>query len=358
MIRLRNTKIQNGLILMLLGLLFISCNDTTKTQNEEKIYPVEAITIEKKSAIRQVNYVGRISTNIINYSFATGGRVGRIFVRKNQSVTPKTKLIQLETKAYNLAVNASKRQESQAKAAYNQANAYYSKLKKANKLGGVSNLDIENAKLDRDVKLQTWEQAKIDVKAKQIEWGNTILYAKTNGVVADIIPKVGELVGAGSETIIVRETGTFVETAVSQKDLEHIKVGTNAIIDIKGQKLKGKVSYVSDLPDLQTFRHTVKIAFTEKHKNQTLPIGQTVRIAFETDSVSGYWIPLNYISNDGADFIYVVENNRMRKRKIQIIDFSNNLARVSGLNENEPIIIKGAYNIKEGYQVKVVNNGE
>lgn len=352
----RNRKIQRSLMAMLLATMLVACSENEKASTEEKVYPVEVETIQQTSKLKQITYVGMVSSNIINYSFVMPGKIEKIWVRKNQFVTKGTNLIQLENKAYKLAVNAAKRQEKQANIAYKESSNYFEKLQGANKLGGVSKVDIEKAKLDRDIKLESWEQAKIEVRAKQMELQQTSLIAHSDGVVSEIIPKVGELIGAGSETLIIKGTGTFAETAVSQKDLEFIKLGLPAVVKIKDHHVRGKISYISKIPDFQTFRHEVKVKFSDNSHAFTL--GQTARIAFETDSITGSWIPLNYISNEGSDFIYVVENDRMRKRKIQIIDFSNHLVRVSGLIENEKVITKGAYNIKEGYKVKIVKHGK
>jgi len=75
---------------------------------------------------------------------------------------------------------------------------------------------------------------------------------------------------------------------------------------------------------------------------------------FETEAIKGIWIPIKYISNNGQDFVNLVENNRLRKKIIQIIDFSGEEARVTGLKENDKLIVKGAASIKEGYKVQIV----
>jgi len=346
-----------GLLLFLLMLLS-SCNKDSKEPKQEKAYPVEVSLLKNTQKLRQIEYFGIVSSNVINYSFISGGRVEKIFVKKNQSIRKGTKLMQLETAGYKLALNAANNQKEQAKSAYREAKVYYDKLQKAWQNGGLSEADLEKAKLDRDIKQKSWEQSKIDVLAKTEHLKQATLYAKADGVVADILPQVGEMLGAGVETIIIKGEGIFIETTISQKDLDFINVRTPASVNVKDQLLKGKVSFIAGLPNMQTFRHTVKIDFPRSSNQQSLPIGMTAKVKFETETINGFWVPLHYISNDGNDFVYVVENNRMRKKKIQILDYSNELVRVSGLAENEQLITKGAYKIKEGYKVKIVGDAE
>ncbi len=332
-----------------------SCGEEQTSKQSEQAYPVEITVLKSSKKVQQIEYFGIVSSSIINYSFLTAGRVKNIFVHKNQYVTKGTKLIQLETNGYNLALNAAVNQVNQAKTTYDEAENYYQKLESASNTGGISETDLKKAKLDRDIKFKDWEQSKINQQAKNDDFKQATLTAQSNGIVSDIIPKIGELINAGSETIIIQGKGMFAETALSQKDMDYVKSGTIAVVEIKNQKLKGKVTHISSLPDMQTFRHTVKIDFSQNEIKNNITIGQTAKIFFETDTVSGFWLPVNYISNDGNDFVNVVENKRMRKKKIQILDFSGDMVRVSGLKENEKLITKGGSKIKEGYKVVVKN---
>jgi RND family efflux transporter MFP subunit len=346
-------KTFNSALLLLAIFTISSCNDVKEEPIAELEFPVEVEILKNKERVRQIEYFGIVSSKIMNYSFLTPGRVKSIFVSKNQFVKKGTKLMQLETKGFSLALNAAKNQEKQAESAYLEAKKYCQNLDKVFKLGGVSGTDIEKEKLNRDLKYKDWEQSKINIDAKNEDFKQATLIAQTNGIVSDIIPKVGELIDAGAETIIIQGKGLFAETALSQKDLEIVKKGTKVIVEIKNQKVNGEVNYIATLPDFQTFRHTVKIDFSNNSSIKA-SIGLTAKIYFETDTLQGIWIPIKYISNNGQDFVNLSENNRLRKKVVQIIDFSGEEVRVSGLKENDKLITKGAASIKEGYKVKIV----
>ena len=298
-----------------------SCSDVKEEQIAELEFPVEIEILKNKERVRQIEYFGIISSKILNYSFLTPGRVKSIFVSKNQFVKKGTKLMQLETKGFSLALSAAMKQEKQAESVYLEAEKHYQNLHKVFKLGGMSGTDIEKEKLDRDLKYEDWEQSKINSDAKNEDFKQATLIAQTNGIVSDILPKVGELIDAGAETIIIHGNGLFAETALSQKDLEIVEKGTKVIVEIKNKKVKGEVNYIATLPDFQTFRHTVKIDFSNDSSIKA-SIGLTTKIYFETDTLQGIWIPIKYISNNGQDFVNLSENNRLRKKVVQIIDFS------------------------------------
>jgi RND family efflux transporter MFP subunit len=263
--------------------------------------------------------------------------------------------MRLETTGLKFALNAAKHQLSQAKSAYQEADMYYQNLEKAFKSGGISKSDLDKALLDRDVKEQDYQQAKINEQAKQDDLDHATLIALSDGIVSDIMPKTGELTEAGAETIIVQGTGLFAETSISQKDMDKISNGAKAIVEYKNQKLEGSIAYISSLPDFQTFRHTVKIVFSGNHSKLPATIGQTVKIYIESGTVSGIWIPLKHVYNDGDSYVNVIESDRLRKKRIHIIDYSEDKVRVKGLAENDMLITNGAANINEGYKVKITN---
>jgi RND family efflux transporter MFP subunit len=346
-------KTFNSAFILLAIFTLSSCSDVKEEQIAELEFPVEIKILKNKERVRQIEYFGIISSKIMNYSFLTPGRVKSIFVSKNQFVKKGTKLMQLETKGFSLALSAAMKQEKQAESVYLEAEKHYQNLHKVFKLGGVSGTDIEKEKLDRDLKYEDWERSKINSDAKNEDLKQATLTAQSNGIVSDILPKVGELIDAGAETIIIQGKGLFAETALSQKDLEIVEKGTKVIVEIKNKKVNGEVNYIATLPDFQTFRHTVKIDFSNNSSIKA-SIGLTTKIYFETDTLQGIWIPIKYISNNGQDFVNLSENNRLRKKVVQIIDFSGEEVRVSGLKENDKLITKGAASIKEGYKVKIV----
>ncbi len=352
-------KIRNKLniiaVLIFFSVIFYACENRNTEPVNNTTFPVEVETLKRTTRIKQLEYFGIISSQIVNYSFVVPGKIEQIFVRKNQRVAKGTKLVQLETTGLKLALNAAEQQFEQAQSAYEEANRYYANLKKAFESGGISETDLDKARLDGDVKEKDSQQAKINQQAKQDDLNHATLIALSDGIVSDIIPKTGEIIEAGAETVIVQGTGVFTETAIAQKDMGKVSVGSNAVVRYQNQKIGGSISYISSLPDIQTFRHTIKIVFSDDSLKKPPVVGQTVKIFIDSEKQTGIWISINHVYNDGESYVNVVENNRLRKKYINIIDFSGDKVRVSGLTENEMLITKGAANIKEGYRVKVTN---
>jgi hypothetical protein len=61
------------------------------------------------------------------------------------------------------------------------------------------------------------------------------------------------------------------------------------------------------------------------------------------------------VLNDGEDFVYVVENERVLRKNIKIISIFENKILTEGLSVNDEIIIKGLDSIRVGYKVTVVD---
>jgi len=342
-------------IAIFIAVILFTGNKKEEILTETIPFPVEVKAVKKCQRSKQVEYFGIVSSSVMNYSFVMSGKVETIFVNKNQIVTKGTKLIQLETSGLKLALEASEKQLVQAEIAFRESEKYYQNLKTAFQTGGISETDLNKVKLDRDIKEQDFLQAKIDLRAKQENLNNATIIAASDGIVSEIKPQKGEIIEAGAETILVQGTGNYVETSISQKDLDQILIGAKAIIEYKSKKLEGNVSYISALPDFQTFRHTLKVEFKNNKSELPASIGQTVKIYIETGTISGIWIPIKYVVNNGENYVNVVENERLRKKSVQIIDYFVDEVRIEGLAENDLLITKGARNVNEGFKVKIIN---
>ena len=62
---------------------------------------------------------------------------------------------------------------------------------------------------------------------------------------------------------------------------------------------------------------------------------------------------LSTILNDGEDYVYIIQNNRVTKRKITILSINNNQVLVSGLNVNDQLVIEGGRFLSVGSEVNI-----
>ncbi|MDP3387141.1 MAG: efflux RND transporter periplasmic adaptor subunit, partial [Eubacteriales bacterium] len=77
-------------------------------------------------------------------------------------------------------------------------------------------------------------------------------------------------------------------------------------------------------------------------------------IDFLVGESTGIWLDIANVSNDGEDFAFVVENERVVRKNIKILAIYENKVLVEGLDINDEIIIRGLDNVRVGYKVTVV----
>jgi hypothetical protein len=84
-----------------------------------------------------------------------------------------------------------------------------------------------------------------------------------------------------------------------------------------------------------------------------LNIGETASVAIDVGLREGVWLNLSTILNDGEDYVYIIQNNRVAKRKITILSINNNQVLVSGLNVNDQLVIEGGRFLSVGSEVNI-----
>ncbi len=59
--------------------------------------------------------------------------------------------------------------------------------------------------------------------------------------------------------------------------------------------------------------------------------------------------------NDGQDYVFTVENDRVVRKNVVITDINNDMIRVTGLENTTNIISEGMKTVKSGNLVNVIS---
>lgn len=178
------------------------------------------------------------------------------------------------------------------------------------------------------------------------------IYAGINGVVAEVVNRPGDVVGAGYPVIILRSTEQIVQVGVTDVDLLRIeKFGDPVVsVDLDGKIIKAKLDDINKIPDEASRTYTVTVALDDKSEYL---IGRLGKVTFELARQSGMWLPINHIQNDGEDYVYIVTSeNRVERRNLKLKEINNDLVRVEGLEEGNRVVTIGNSIVKEGQQVE------
>lgn len=392
------------IILILLVLTMTACTSPV-VQVIEKSASVQTTLATEATYSIVLQHVGVVqSDQIKKYSFKTSGYLQSLNVAVSDKVAPGDTLASVDTTDIGFQMDAAKNQMDAAYAQYQKAlkgasreeiNAAslnvekaksvfdfheknYSDMISLHKEGVISSSTLEEAALalsisekdylqslevlsqaeqgagseDEQMALSQYMAAKNGYEAYRSLVEDTVIFSDVFGTVISVLYEESELVPQGYPVIVVASNKLVIETGVTLKDITKIKLDTPIVVRVNDVKYDGRINGISPVPDKNqlTYRISVEI----EGVTEGVSIGSIAYIDFIVAESTGIWLDITNVSNDGEDFVFVVENERVVRKNIKVLAIYENKVLVEGLNINDEIIIKGLDNIRIGYKVIVV----
>ena len=181
--------------------------------------------------------------------------------------------------------------------------------------------------------------------------------APFDGDVEDVLVKLGDEVNPNAVLIRIEDTSAFKLIAfLTPNQVKSVQVGDEVQI---GEKSKDIISAISSTADVRTGKYKAEILHENKylHSSQVVPLKFSFNNAVTSSSIVIPLISL-HISSSG-NFVWLIDSESKTVKKYVktggIIE--NSIEVLSGLEENDTIIIEGARVIKkEGIQVEVLES--
>jgi multidrug efflux pump subunit AcrA (membrane-fusion protein) len=177
------------------------------------------------------------------------------------------------------------------------------------------------------------------------------IYSDVDGSVVSILYETSEAVPAGYPAVIVSSRQLLIQTSVTRSDLQRLSLITPCEVVVNDQIYEGVIQEINRFPDENKLTYPVSIMVVDPPND--LLVGDLASIRFLLEEVNGIWLDIMTISNDGSDFVFVVENNRVTKRSIEILSVMNDKVLVDGLNVGDEVIVKGFNQVRIGSVVDV-----
>ncbi|WP_176461737.1 efflux RND transporter periplasmic adaptor subunit [Anaeromicrobium sediminis] len=349
-------------------MLMFSLAGCEKAQADEKNERVKAVKVQELATDKKpvsLDYIGTVdSKDITKYGFKSNGKVSSINVEKGHKVKVGQILATLDNSDINFQLTAAKGvldgaelNIKKAKDALDYDREYFAKIKNLFEQKAISKDDYDkvNLKLEQSeaAYLQAqaqYEQSKADYGYKTNLMNDSVLKAKKEGVVLDLMAEENELVGSYNPVVVIRSNEQIVNVGIAQRDINKIKLGQSVEVNVEGAKASGVVTNISEVPDEESRTYNVEVTVNEgKYR-----LGSIANVDFPIGEESGIWVPVTAIFSNGEDYVYVVEGDRAFKRTINIEKISDNKMLVKGLKVSEKIAISGMKNLDDGSKVKIV----
>lgn len=232
------------------------------------------------------------------------------------------------------------------------------------KLGGVSESDIakqrraykaieirvENEKISNQAALDGYVNS---LKVKRRIASKMTIKAQFDGVVSAVFVHPGALIDANTSLATLITISRAVEAKISQENFAGIKLGQKAIVRFLGHE--GDIydaTTIKILPtaEAETQRYIVHLDVNVKGRTDLLVPGLTGEVSIvvgERDAAA--LVPRRAVFGNG---IYVVQDGRIQRRKVELGYVSLNIVEVTkGLQPGERVVVEDIDKYREGDRV-------
>lgn len=343
-----------GIVVMLIvSLLNIGCskgeNFNLSTENiSSKV--VEVMEITEEIYPRTLDYFGIVNTTgYKKYSFSQMGKIANIYVKEGQRVEKGDALAQLDTTDHDLAFEEAVNNLTKAATSYEYMEEQYEQIKEQWEEEKITQQEYNQVKLDFELSEANLKNTLVDYENKLNLLEETQLYTDMEGFVMEINSQTGEIVEKGSAVIIIRENQLIVEIGVPQEEVAKIKDSVSQV-DVNGKQFYGKVVHIDQIPDEKSRTYKVQIALAEEDE---LMLGETAKVTIFWGEDKGMAIPITCIMNKGMDYVYVVEEEKIVKKPIEIGRIVDDYVLVNGLEVGDLLVVEGLRYVAEGDKVEL-----
>ncbi len=328
-----------------------------RTENAIKAQQFDVIPV-KTASVRQQEIGGQLSGSgtfaaqqDLKLAAQSQGQITRLSVKKTQMVTKGQLLAVIDN-----AGLAS--QLTTANAALEKAKTDAQRMENALASGGVSQQQVEDARL-------RVQNAETQIAQLKQQGRNYQIYAPMSGIVNDIFVEQGSFVSPGTQILEIVDLGHVNLTVrLDQKDLASIQLGQKVSVttDVYPEKtFFGKVESVNVKADLS---QKIEVSVSVPNTRETpLLVGMYGHAEFSSDKKraieTALLIPRAAISGSIQDAkIWVVnpaDSTVTMKTATIGRSFDNDVEVIRGLVAGEQVVTAGQINLEAGKKVVVKN---
>lgn len=379
---------------------------------KEEIRNVKTQKIKNGSISAEVEFPGNLKAKTQVAVFPkTGGRVASVNVNVGDKVTAGQLLYTLDTaeleanlQAQNaglqaananlektsdsgLAQQVSQAEQSLQKAQvrFNDVKDNYDKMQKLYAAGAIAKKELDDAKTQYDnasIDLNADQtnlnllldkigpqntkaaaaqvaQSQAGVNSVQIQINNAKITSPISGIVAAKDVEVGQMAGGQSGSVtVIDSTSVTAEITVPDKMLGRLQVGQSipvVVSALENKEMPGVIETISPEANSKDNSYIVKIKVD--NANGEIKSGMFAKVSLQAESKDNVLIVPNQAIKieNGVNYIYTVENGKIKKVSVNTGISNNKFTEVSGnIKENDDIITEGQSILADGEKVNIV----
>ncbi len=336
--------------LLFAGIILISgCGSKKENPSEDnlaEVIPVKVAKAVKKNYEIILEYAGTVEPyQRARIGAQMSGTVEKIYVKEGDLVKEGQILVQMNTQ-----------QLTQAKIQFELAESDYKRMKSLFETGSIPEQQLERAKANYEAAKASYE----------LILSNTQIRAPFNGIITEKLMNEGEVftlvpTGGGSPGIItlMRMDLVKIKLSIAEKDFPFIKLNQPAevTVDVYPDKVFiGRV--VQKNPAVSSISRTFTAEIEVPNPQLLLRPGMFARVRIKIGQGQGIIIPesaLVPLPGSNVNYVFVVKDGVAQRRNITIgRKFDGEVEVLSGVAENEQIVVSGQTRLADGVKVNII----
>ncbi len=287
------------------------------------------------------------------------GKITRVHFNEGSYVRAGAALFTLDSTQYKANAELRKAQLARAEAALERAQKYMKRLQAADKRS-VPASDIDTAANDIKQAQASSAEAKANLQLAQVDLNRTRITAPISGITGRAGYTKGNYITPSSElTRIIQMNPIRVAFSISEADYfswqdksytAELKLSDGSIYPASDS---GKMDFADNYVNTSTGTITIRWRFSND-KNILLP-GAMVRIILKpANETKGVLIPQASILSDiNGSYVYVIEGNVAKVRRIKSLSTSGENMVVSGIKSGDIVAEYGIQFLSDGAEVNI-----
>lgn len=332
-------------------ILATSCTEKKASEvivTENQKIPVKVINAETRQYIPSLEVPGTaFADKEANLGAALPGRVEKIYYPEGSKVKKGDLLVSMSGELY-----------TEALVEYNTIEKDFERVSRLNEKGSISSQDYDHVKAKYDA-----SKAKVEMMRKNAE-----IVAPFSGTIVEYLVKEGENyffnlnLDPGYSTTsgilrLMKLDPIQVEVDINEKDLANVRTGQQAKVvfdGIQGEVFTGRVSAVKQV--LSTLTHSATVKVEVANGKGDIKPGMFAHVSLEMPSVQAVAVPLNSVyrqSGTSDDFVFIADNQTVRKQKIEKLYSDGSWIGVKGVNAGSMVVTSGKEKLHDGSLVDI-----
>lgn len=315
-------------------------NKTKETVEEERIPVVNITETERHPVPQDAVYSATIQANIINnIAPQTVSRIQKINVTVGDFVN-----------AGKILAEMDRVQLQQAELQMRNSELELGRVKQLLSEGGISQSDYDALELSYNVTKNSYENL--------LE--NTILRSPIQGVVSARNYDPGDMYSMGQPIFVVQQiTPVKLLVGISETDYTKVNVGDKVLVTadaLPGEEFEGSISRI--YPVMDAASHTFNVEVRIANAQRKLRPGMFARVTVNFGDNNSIVVPDGAVvkmQGSGVRSVYVLDSDNVVELRTVTLGrhFDGKYEILSGLEENEKIVVKGQAALKSGIKVEV-----